>query len=232
MTEDLNETKNELKSDLLNCKELRTALDARTPPVRLIAVSKGQAADKIRRLYHEGQREFGENYLDELEKKADDLRDLPDLRWIYIGQLQSNKIQRIMRVAAEIQTVSTEKHVRYIARYAAELGVAPYPVFIEVNCDEEQKGGIPRAAVPALAADILRNFPALKLKGIMAVPPAQYTDEICGAAIPALYTDLTKLAHTVGGGEISLGMTADRGIALAAGSTCLRVGRALFGARS
>jgi len=215
----------------LNCRDLRHVLLARRPAVRLIAVSKGQSPEKIRALYVEGQREFGENYLDELEHKADALSALKDLKWVFIGQLQSNKIQRIMKVATEIQTVASEKHARYIARYATELDKAPYPVFIEINCDEEQKGGATRQEALNVARFIQRECPGIRLRGLMAVPPSQFTDAIV-KDIPPLYQDLVQLAHSIGEGELSLGMTADRGIALAAGSTCLRIGRALFGARS
>ena len=218
-------------NNLLDCKELRSLLNSRKPPVRLLAVSKGQSVDKIRALYLEGQREFGENYLVELEEKADALKDLPDLRWVFIGQLQSNKIQRVVRVADEIQSVASEKHVRYISRYAAEIERQNYPIFLEVNCDEEQKGGADQATAVALSAVISADYKNLDLRGLMSIPPEKYSDAFCQGNVPSVYSTLASLAKSIGRGELSLGMTGDREIALKAGSTCLRIGRALFGAR-
>ena len=211
------------------CKTLRTSLLSRKPPVRLIAVSKGQAPDKIRALYEDGQREFGENYVEELEEKSESLRDLKDLRWIFIGTVQSNKIQRIMRRAAEIQTLASEKHVRFVSRYADELGLAPYPVFLEVNCDPGKKGGIGINDAGSLSNSIEIKYPSLRLLGLMAIPPAQYSDATCGGNIPPLYQQLALAARSVGAGQLSLGMSGDMQIALDAGSNCLRIGRALFG---
>jgi pyridoxal phosphate enzyme (YggS family) len=203
---------------------LRAEIHRIKPEARLIAVSKGQSEAKIRDLYARGQREFGENYFQELEAKAAALADLKDLRWIFIGQLQSNKIQRIVRLAAEIQTAASEKHLRYIDRYAAEAGKVPYPVYIEVNAgDESTKAGV--AVDEALAlVQAGKTMPNLEIEGLMAIPPGDVVD-------PGLYALLRQLADQAGNGKLSLGMSGDYREALAAGSDCVRIGRSLFGAR-
>ncbi|MBI2602609.1 MAG: YggS family pyridoxal phosphate-dependent enzyme [Deltaproteobacteria bacterium] len=194
--------------------------------VRLLAVTKAQPETKIRALHELGQREFGENYCNELEVKA---AKLPNLRWVFIGTLQSNKIQRIVRVASEIQTVSSLKHARYIARYAEEFGKTPFPIFIEVNAGEEAtKSGVLLKDVPALAQEIVKNFPQLALQGIMSIPPDAI--EASGQA-EDLYRSLRTAADSVGAGKLSLGMSKDLELAISMGSDVVRIGTALFGER-
>jgi len=213
---------------------LRDEIQRIRPGCRLIAVSKGQPVEKIRDLYLRGQREFGENYVQELEQKAASLADLKDIRWVFIGALQSNKIQRIVRVASEIQVASSEKHLRYIARLAGEAGKIPFPVFIEVNAaDEASKGGARATDVSPLAA-LAATLPGISLQGIMAIPPAEIDDALyagAGKGPPRLYLDLRQLADATGMGKLSLGMSGDYKTALAAGSDCVRIGRSLFGER-
>ena len=207
------------------------------PGCRLIAVSKGQSPEKIRDLYRRGQREFGENYLQELEVKAAGLADLPDLRWIFIGQLQSNKIQRIVAVASEIQTAASEKHLRYIDRYAREAGKSGFPVFIEINAgDEPSKAGVTADGLPGLVAKVAtgEGMSGIRLQGIMAIPPVEITDgdfALVAKEPPELFRSMRRLADTVGMGKLSLGMSSDYRTALAVGSDCVRIGRSLFGER-
>lgn len=199
--------------------------------VRLIAVSKTKSPHEITDVFALGQRDFGENYVEELATKAQALKPLKDIRWVFIGQLQSNKIQKLVTLADEIQTLASEKHARYTERYVKESGKDRFPVWIHVNAEDEgQKFGISVSEVPGLAKFILEQCPHLVLQGIMAIPPATYCDEAFSEA-PKLYQDLVKLARTVGLGKISLGMSADLGIALRAGSDCVRIGSALFGPR-
>jgi pyridoxal phosphate enzyme (YggS family) len=204
------------------------------PSARLVAVSKGQDVTKIRALYQRGQREFGENYLQELEEKAEALSDLQDLRWIFVGQLQSNKIQRIVRLAAEIQSVASEKHLRYIDRYARDCGKTPFPVFVEVNIDREAaKSGADESSLPVFL-DAASKLEGIKVEGLMAIPAAKWSDEdffLRGLPPPANYHALRDLADTAGNGKLSLGMSNDFRTALAAGSDCVRIGRSLFGDR-
>ncbi len=213
---------------------IRSEIQRIRPGCRLLAVSKGQTPDKIRALYERGQREFGENYLQELEVKAAALADLTDLHWVFIGQLQSNKIQRIVAVADEIQTAASEKHLRYIDRWARDAGKARYPVFLEVNAGQEgTKAGVEPTGVPALA-ELAGAMTGISLLGVMAIPPADIRDELyvlSGTPPPKLFLSLRLLADAVGMGKLSLGMSADYRTALAAGTDCVRIGRSLFGER-
>ena len=199
--------------------------------VRLIAVSKTKPAEDIERVYRQGQREFGENYADELIEKAQTLAHLTDIHWVFIGQLQSNKIKRIVASAHEIQTIASEKHARYVDRYAQEYGKTRFPIYICVNAgDEDQKQGVALTDVAALAAFIGTKCPHLELQGIMAIPPATYADKSC-TVVPDLYRTLRERAHSVGKGKLSLGMSGDLRIAIAAGSDTVRIGTAIFGDR-
>jgi pyridoxal phosphate enzyme (YggS family) len=207
----------------------------RTPEeIRLVAVSKAQPAAAVRALYDLGVRDFGENYSQELASKADspELRGLSDLGFAFIGTVQSNKIAQIVRHAGEIQSIASERHARLVAKAAAAAGKTPYPVWLLVNAGgEATKSGIPPEAAEALASLIQRDCPELRLEGVMAIPPPLGADSPAGA-VPPLYGELRRLASRVGRGRLSLGMSGDLGLAIAAGSDCVRIGTALFGART
>jgi pyridoxal phosphate enzyme (YggS family) len=205
--------------------------------VRLIAVSKTHPSALIENAHRLGVRVFGENYADELADKQASLKHLSDLVWVYIGQLQSNKIKKIVMHADEIQSIATEKHARYVERYVAEAGKSKFPVWIVVNAEaEDTKAGATFTDVPNLAHFIATACPHLVLQGIMAIPPAKYSDQaqvIEGKIqVPELYKELRKLADQTGLGKLSLGMTGDLQIAIAAGSDCIRIGTAIFGERA
>lgn len=204
--------------------------------VRLIAVSKTFNAKLVREAYACGLREFGENYAEELIEKSASLTDLHDIRWIFIGQLQSNKIQKIMRVADEVQSLATEKHARYIQRYAQENGKSRFPVWICVNAgDESTKQGASFSDLPQLENFITTQCPNLELQGVMAIPPATFSDQIWFSSgsdqIPELYQKLKAVASSTGLGKLSLGMSGDLALAIKSGSDCVRIGSAIFGAR-
>lgn len=200
--------------------------------IRLLAVSKGQSADAIRAMRALGPREFGENYAQELLAKAESLRDL-DIHWVFLGHIQSNKIKRVVEVAAEIQALDDPRHAALIARAARDCGKAPYPVYIAVNAGEEsQKTGVEPADAPSFAAQIARDCPELDIQGVMSVPPFSYDDDQFTGEVPPLYRSLAEVASRVGRGKLSLGMSDDLVMAIAAGSTGVRIGRALFGERA
>ncbi|HEY6877401.1 MAG TPA: YggS family pyridoxal phosphate-dependent enzyme [Polyangiales bacterium] len=203
--------------------EVRARIDrAARRPVRLIAVSKFHSVEAIREVYALGQRDFGENYAQELAEKAAALRDLPELRFHFIGGIQRNKLKQLLDSGCLIDTLASEAHARAIQ----ERAQAPVPVLVQVNVmGELQKGGVAPAELPHLVAAI-RALPKLVLRGLMTIPPA---DDL-GLARQA-YETLASLAQQHGLTELSMGMSDDLEVALAAGATEVRIGTAIFGAR-
>lgn len=199
--------------------------------LKLIVASKTQSVERIAQLHHLGQIFFGENYAQELFAKAGALP--PSIKWSFIGQLQSNKIKRIMTYAEEIQTLASLKHLELIARYAEELGKIPYPVFIEVKIPGDQnKGGLPLQELIVLANTIQENFASsVQLKGIMAIPPQRFA-ETWDEEAEELYGELRRLANLVGEGKLSLGMSGDLEHAIRCGSDIVRIGSAVMGTRT
>ena len=202
--------------------------------VQLVAVSKLHPAAAVREAYAEGQRDFGENYVQELVQKAEQLRDLPDLRWHLIGHLQRNKARLVVPLTSLVHTVDTPELALELSKRFH--GIAPetarLPVLVEVSiAGEEQKHGVAPQDLSELLASI-EALPALSLRGLMCVPP--FTEDPAGAR--PFFDELRRLRELHGGAqrlpELSMGMTHDLEQAVAAGATLVRVGTAIFGARA
>ena len=198
--------------------------------VTLVAVSKLQPEALIRAAYAHGQRDFGENYVQEIARKRESLADLADLRWHLIGHLQSNKARVVapfVHLAHAIDDARTGVELGRRARTAGRtLGV-----LAQVNVGgEAQKSGCAPGALPALL-DALEAAPGLALRGLMTVPP--HTDDPAGAT--PFFEALRALRDAYGGAarlpQLSMGMSHDLDQAVAAGATLVRVGTAIFGAR-
>jgi pyridoxal phosphate enzyme (YggS family) len=209
--------------------------------VRLIAVSKFQSTAAIRSAYQLGQRDFGENYVQELEQKAAELRDLADLRWHVIGHLQRNKARFVTGLASLVHTVDSIDLARELdkrksaatARVAHDLGsgATRLSVLVEVNvAGERQKSGLSPASLPELLG-VIESTQSLRLAGLMCVPP----QTVEASESRAFFEELSRLRALHGGvqrlPELSMGMSADLEYAVAAGATLVRVGTAIFGAR-
>ncbi len=193
------------------------------PSVTLVAVSKTQPAEAVREAYAAGQRDFGENYAQEWRAKADALADLPDLRWHFIGGLQTNKVKYLAGRVACVHTVDRVELARELSRRHAALG-ARVQVLLEVNVGgEASKEGCAPADVPALAAAV-RALPALELLGLMCIPPVEDDPR-------PHFRRLHELRDALGLAQLSMGMSADWPVAVEEGSTFVRVGTAIFGAR-
>lgn len=185
--------------------------------------------EDIKLLYENGQKYFGENYAQELEKKAQALGEL-DIEWSYIGHLQSNKIKKIVRFASEIQGLASLKHAKIIDQELSHLGKEGYPVYLSVNLGNEAgKSGVSLERVSELAENIGSACPNLDIQGVMAIPPASFNDDL--GEVPQAYLALRQKASAIGKGLLSLGMTNDLNIAIAAGSNIVRIGTAIFGPR-
>ena len=203
----------------------RAARLARRSPadVTLIAVSKTHGADSIRPLIDAGQRDFGENRVQEAKDKWPALKvEAPDLRLHLIGRLQSNKAGEAVALFDAVHSVDRLSLVTALAEAMATQGRRP-DCFLQVNLgDEPQKGG---CAVVDLAALVEASREAgLPVTGLMCIPPADVE--------PAPYFALlAKLGRRHGLAGLSMGMSADFETAVAIGATHVRVGTALFGDR-
>lgn len=188
--------------------------------VTLIAVSKGRTAAEIEPLIEAGQRDFGENRVQEaLDKWPALLASYPDIRLHEIGRLQSNKAAEAVTLFDSIHSVDRPSLLDALLKESGKAGRAP-SVYVQVNIgEEEQKGGCAIGEVGELVAAV-RASP-LPLAGLMAIPPA-------GVEAAPYFALLAKLArrHDVTG--LSIGMSGDFKSAIMLGATAVRIGTALF----
>ncbi len=200
--------------------------------VTLLAVSKTFGADAVRQAHAAGQRAFGENYVQEALAKTCALADLrAAIEWHLIGPLQSNKTRE---VAAAFDWVHTVDRLKIAERLSAQrpAHLPPLQVCVQVNVSgESSKAGVALADAPALARAVAA-LPRLHLRGLMSIPePAESL-----AAQRAPHRRLRELfeslrAEGLALDTLSMGMSADLEAAIAEGSTLVRVGSAIFGAR-
>lgn len=210
-----------------------TAAGRDAAAVQLLAVSKTFGPEAVRQAHAAGQRAFGENYVQEAISKIEDLADLrAELEWHCIGPLQSNKTRPVAELFDWVHSVDRLK----IAQRLSEQRPARLPslqVCLQVNVDGgANKSGVPPEEALALARAVA-ELPRLRLRGIMAIPePAP--DFIAQRALfmgAAAVFDQIRAAG-IALDTLSLGMSADLEAAIAAGSTMVRVGTAIFGGRS
>ena len=197
--------------------------------VQLLAVSKTRSPDELARLADQGQRHFGENYLQEALDKIQALSGR-DLVWHFIGPIQSNKTRDITAHFDWVHSVDRLKIARRLSEQRP-AGLAPLNVCIQVNVDnEDTKSGVPLAQVPELAA-AMAALPNLRLRGLMAIPRADSEDHN-RQAFRQLAMTLSQLRNTMPALDtLSMGMSADFGVAIEEGATFVRLGTALFGPR-
>jgi pyridoxal phosphate enzyme (YggS family) len=198
--------------------------------VTLLAVSKQHSADAIRSLSAAGQRDFGESYAQEALAKMDDLQDLT-LCWHYIGQLQSNKTRLIARHFDWVHTVDRDRIATRLNDQRSD-SAAPLQVCIQVKLAEETgKGGVWPEQTLVLAQHI-QHLPHLKLRGLMCIPPPS-DDHATQLHQFRRLSDLQQQLNASGLNldTLSMGMSDDYAAAIAAGSTLVRIGTAIFGER-
>ena len=192
--------------------------------VTLVAVSKTFPAAAVREAHAAGQLDFGENYAQEWREKADALADLTDLRWHFIGGLQTNKVKYLAGRVAAIHTVDRVELAREISRRFAAKGTVAR-AFIEVNTGgEATKSGCAADEAPRLA-EAVRALPAVDLAGLTCIPPA-------GEDPRPHFRLLRALRDRLGLRELSMGMSAVWRIAVEEGATLVRIGTAIFGERA
>jgi hypothetical protein len=184
-------------------------------------------------LAHLGQVDLGESRADDLVRKAAGLESAGlSARWHFVGHLQRNKAARVLEVASVIHSVDSLRLLETVARIADDVGRFPQ-VFLQVKLHpEETKSGMPPEALPeALAA--ARALPSVRLAGLMTIAPLVEGDAARAAELArAVFAELARLGRELAGpGErlrLSMGMSDDFELAIAAGSDCVRVGSALF----
>jgi pyridoxal phosphate enzyme (YggS family) len=199
--------------------------------VRLVAVSKTFPIEAVREAYAEGQRDFGENRVQEALRKIDASRDLPGLRWHLIGHLQTNKARKASPAFAVIQSVDS---LELLGKLDEAAGTAP-ELLIQVDLAREAtKFGIPEAEVPRLfdRAAVCR---AVRVVGLMTLPPASDTPEDARPWFRRLRELRDQWLDAGVPGQmlrqLSMGMSGDLEIAVQEGATLVRVGTAIFGGR-
>lgn len=204
------------------------------PSVRLIAVSKTFGPEVVRAGYKAGLRDFAENKVQEALEKQSALGDLPDVTWHFIGRLQSNKTRKILENFDWIHSIDSLKLAERLERQAAELGKCPH-CYLQVKLmADPTKGGFEVAALRS-ALPRLCKLTHLNIVGLMVIPPSG----LSAAQTQAVFEQARELAQQINEQtqgklpthELSMGMSGDFKLAIAAGSTALRIGSALFGQR-
>ena len=201
--------------------------------IQLIAVSKTFPVDVVREAYHAGQRDFGENRVQEALEKIERAGDC-EIRWHLLGHLQTNKARRAGAAFSTIQSVDSTELLRKLDNSAAEAGAAP-ELLIQVEVARQAtKFGAPPADVPRLF-EAAAHLQAARVVGLMTLPPAPETPEDARPWFRRL-RDLRDqwLASGVPASmlrELSMGMSSDFEVAIQEGATMVRVGRAIFGSR-
>lgn len=223
-----------------NLKKVQERIEAacqrsgrKTSDVTLIAVSKTKPEEDIMALYETGQRDFGENYIQELRKKHDDLP--KDIRWHMIGHLQRNKVKYIAEYVSLIHSVDSLLLAQTIEKEAVKHDRV-IPILIEVNvAREESKFGVSIEDAPKLA-DQIADLPHVRVEGFMTSAPFvedPEEDRPVFRSLRQLSVDMnSKNYNNVNVNVLSMGMTNDFEVAVEEGSTMVRVGTAIFGERN
>ena len=206
------------------CKHARRNVES----VQLLAVSKTHLSESLREMYQTGQRAFGENYLQEALDKIEALSDL-DIEWHFIGHVQRNKTKHLAEKFAWVHGVDRLIIAERLSNQR-EANQAPLNICLQVNIDaQDTKDGCQPGEVAELVKQI-SQLPHLKLRGLMVIPAPNNPQAFSDAK--ALFEAVkTEHAHPEDWDTLSMGMSGDMQEAIAAGSTMVRVGTALFGAR-
>ncbi len=200
---------------------------------RLLAVSKTKPAAMIRKAWGLGQREFGENYVQEALDKQAELADLEGIVWHFIGPLQANKTRAVAEHFDWVHSIDREKVARRLNDQRPEA-LGPLEVCLQVNVSgEASKSGIALDELESLAAAVL-SLPRLRLRGLMAIPaPAESLDRQREplARLREALEALRRRFPEAPLDTLSMGMSDDLEAAVLEGATLVRLGTAIFGAR-
>lgn len=204
-------------------------------PAKILAVSKLQPAEKVRTLFAEGQRLFGENYVQEALEKQSVLSDLADIQWHLIGHLQKNKAKMVVGKFHLIHSVDSLELAQVISRQCEQKGVTQN-ILIQVNlAGEASKEGFSAKILESQWAE-LTKLPHLHIYGLMTMPPLTET----GAEVRPYFAELRQLRDRLKAttdtavhplNELSMGTSHDYPVAVEEGATIVRLGTILFGER-
>ena len=208
-------------------QRLETLQEQLPPQARLLAVSKGQPAARLREAVALGLRSFGESRLQEAQAKQAELAELEPLDWHFIGRLQANKARGVLRHFGTIHSVDSLPLAERLQRIAAEEQLSPRVFFqVKLRPDPGKTGFEPQELEQCWPR--LRALEPLVPVGLMTIAPLGLeADQRFG-----LFQDCAALAATLGLKELSMGMSSDWPEAVRAGSTWVRIGSALFGPRA
>jgi PLP dependent protein len=201
-----------------------------TESIQLLAISKGQPASALRRIAAAGQRDFGENYVQEALAKIAALADLQPT-WHFTGQIQGNKTRQIAENFEWVHTVDRER-IAVRLNEQRPLDAPPLNICVQVSLEDEPgKGGIEPRALESLALRV-RELPRLRLRGLMCIPPHRDSFDEQLVLFRRMSDYFTQLnSQDFGLDTLSMGMSGDLDAAVAAGATLVRIGTAIFGAR-
>ncbi len=209
----------------------QAAVEAGRPAesVRLIAVCKGHPAALALEAQGLGVADFGENTAQGLQDKVSAFTAAAaPARWHFIGRLQRNKINAVLKTGAIIHSVDSAELLEALAARVPPEGLR---VLVQVNLgDEPQKGGVPMAEAVAFALRVVRTK-GMKLLGFMGIPPAEGDPRPHFERLRARRDELVARPEGAGAGELSMGMSHDFETAIACGATMVRVGTSIFGER-
>ena len=200
--------------------------------IQLLAVSKTKPAHMVATLYQLGQRSFGENYLQDAVEKITELKHLTDIEWHFIGPIQSNKTRVIAEHFSWVETIDREKIAQRLNDQRPST-LPPLNVLIQVNISrEDQKSGVAPEDIEKMA-QFIEQLPQLSLQGLMCVPEATTDEHKLSEQFAEMQQRLAQLANnhpqcTV----LSMGMSNDLALAIQYGSSQVRIGTDIFGARA
>ena len=210
-------------------------------PVRLIAISKTKPVSDIAELYRAGQRYFGENYAEELEKKSNDpliRAECPEIRWHFVGHLQRKKVPRLLTRTTNLDCIQTVDSIELADRLHSHLHAQARQlnILLQINTsNEQQKYGIRPEEFLALYDHIQAKCPSLLCQGLMTIGSMSNvqaaSDDDFRVLLRCRENLLSKLRDPSKPMELSMGMSHDYERAIQAGSTIIRVGSSIFGAR-
>jgi pyridoxal phosphate enzyme (YggS family) len=204
----------------------------RSGDVELLAVSKRHPESSVRTAHAAGQRLFGENRVQELVAKARDLSDLADLRWHLVGSLQTNKVRELLRVPGLALVHSLDRpHLADALQRELAHREGPLDALLQIDATgDPHKHGCRVDEAPALLEHTLQECPSVRVRGLMAMGPLHGEPLPVFERVARLRDELAqRFAQDLP--MLSLGMSDDLEPAIAAGSTLLRIGTAVFGPR-